>query len=94
MNSLFYLIISKHLYINASVHTHVHTHIHTHTHTHTCPGERHATWYSWGIGALTGSVYTFGFVLMCPQVLTQSGRPTVWPTDCLADRLSSRLTDS
>lgn len=32
-------------------------------------GERHATWYSWGIGALTGSVYTFGFVLMCPQVL-------------------------
>ena len=31
-------------------------------------GERHATWYSWGIGALTGSVYTFGFVLMCPQV--------------------------
>ena len=30
--------------------------------------ERHETWYSWGIGALTGCVYTFGFVLMCPQV--------------------------
>ena len=24
--------------------------------------------YSWGIGALTGCVYTFGFVLMCPQL--------------------------
>jgi hypothetical protein len=29
---------------------------------------KHATWYSWGIGALTGCVYTFGFVLMCPQL--------------------------
>ena len=30
--------------------------------------ERHTSWYSWGIGALTGCVYTFGFVLMCPQL--------------------------
>ena len=28
----------------------------------------HAGWYSWGIGSLTGSVYTFGFVLMTPQL--------------------------
>jgi hypothetical protein len=30
--------------------------------------EKHLTWYSWTIGALTGCVYTFGFVLMCPQL--------------------------
>ena len=24
--------------------------------------------YSWGIGSLTGCVYAFGFVLMCPQL--------------------------
>lgn len=30
--------------------------------------DKHASWYSWGIGALTGFVYTFGFVMMCPQL--------------------------
>ena len=30
--------------------------------------EKHASWYSWAIGALTSCVYTFGFVLMCPQL--------------------------
>ncbi len=30
--------------------------------------ERHLSWYSWAIGALTGCVYAFGFVLMCPQL--------------------------
>ena len=30
--------------------------------------EKHASWYSWAIGALTGSVYAFGFALMCPQL--------------------------
>lgn len=30
--------------------------------------ERHLSWYSWGIGALTSCVYTFGFILMCPQL--------------------------
>eukprot|EP01032_Pedospumella_encystans_P015608 gene15608-17839_t len=30
--------------------------------------ERHLTWYSWLIGASTSCVYTFGFVLMCPQL--------------------------
>eukprot|EP01036_Dinobryon_divergens_P028417 gene28417-37356_t len=30
--------------------------------------EKHLSWYSWGIGALTSCVYTFGFILMCPQL--------------------------
>lgn len=30
--------------------------------------EMHLTWYSWAIGALTSCVYTFGFILMCPQL--------------------------
>lgn len=30
--------------------------------------EMHRSWYSWFIGSLTGCVYTFGFVLMCPQL--------------------------
>ena len=30
--------------------------------------DKHASWYSWGIGTLTGFVYGFGFVLMCPQL--------------------------
>lgn len=30
--------------------------------------EKHASWYSWAIGSLTGSVYAFGFVFMCPQL--------------------------
>ena len=30
--------------------------------------DKHAAWYSWFIGALTGCVYTFGFIMMCPQV--------------------------
>ncbi len=30
--------------------------------------DKHAAWYAWGIGSLTGVVYTFGFVLMCPQL--------------------------
>lgn len=30
--------------------------------------EKHLSWYSWAIGSLTGSVYAFGFVFMCPQL--------------------------
>jgi hypothetical protein len=30
--------------------------------------DRHLSWYSWAIGAATSCVYTFGFVLMCPQL--------------------------
>ena len=30
--------------------------------------EQHSSWYSWAIGACTGCVYSFGFVLMCPQL--------------------------
>ena len=30
--------------------------------------DKHASWYSWTIGSLTGCVYTFGFALMCPQL--------------------------
>jgi hypothetical protein len=30
--------------------------------------DRHLSWYSWAIGALTSCVYAFGFVLMCPQL--------------------------
>ena len=39
--------------------------------------ERHTSWYSWGIGALTGVVYTFGFVLMCPQLFINHKLKTV-----------------
>jgi Cleft lip and palate transmembrane protein 1 (CLPTM1) len=31
--------------------------------------ERHKSWYSWVIGSLVGAVYTFGFLMMLPQVL-------------------------
>jgi hypothetical protein len=30
--------------------------------------ETHKSWYSWILGSLVGAVYTFGFILMCPQV--------------------------
>jgi hypothetical protein len=30
--------------------------------------DKHLSWYSWAIGAATSCVYTFGFVLMCPQL--------------------------
>ena len=30
--------------------------------------ESHRGWYSWILNSLVGAVYTFGFILMCPQV--------------------------
>jgi hypothetical protein len=30
--------------------------------------EQHKSWYSWILGSLTGCVYTFGFIMMCPQL--------------------------
>ena len=30
--------------------------------------ETHRSWYSWVLHSLVGAVYTFGFILMCPQV--------------------------
>ncbi|GBF90245.1 hypothetical protein Rsub_03378 [Raphidocelis subcapitata] len=30
--------------------------------------ETHRSWYSWVLGSLVGAVYTFGFILMCPQL--------------------------
>jgi hypothetical protein len=30
--------------------------------------ERHKSWYSWVLGSLTSCVYTFGFIMMCPQL--------------------------
>ena len=30
--------------------------------------ESHKSWYSWVLNSLVGAVYTFGFILMCPQV--------------------------
>ena len=30
--------------------------------------ETHKSWYSWILNSLVGAVYTFGFILMCPQV--------------------------
>eukprot|EP00898_Chlorokybus_atmophyticus_P009028 jgi/Chlat1/9126/Chrsp97S08427 len=30
--------------------------------------ETHKSWYSWVLGTLTGSVYTFGFIMMTPQL--------------------------
>eukprot|EP00878_Enallax_costatus_P014291 GHUV01014949.1.p1 GENE.GHUV01014949.1~~GHUV01014949.1.p1 ORF type:complete len:567 (+),score=104.50 GHUV01014949.1:232-1932(+) len=30
--------------------------------------ETHKSWYSWILGSLVGAVYTFGFILMCPQL--------------------------
>jgi hypothetical protein len=30
--------------------------------------DKQISWYSWAIGAATSCVYTFGFVLMCPQL--------------------------
>ena len=32
--------------------------------------ESHRSWYSWILNSLVGAVYTFGFILMCPQVKT------------------------
>jgi hypothetical protein len=36
--------------------------------------EKHRSWYSWVLGSLVGAVYTFGFILMCPQVKGAGGR--------------------
>ncbi|KAK9791843.1 hypothetical protein WJX73_009711 [Symbiochloris irregularis] len=30
--------------------------------------ESHKSWYSWILNSLVGAVYTFGFILMCPQL--------------------------
>lgn len=30
--------------------------------------ESHKSWYSWILNSLVGAVYTFGFILMCPQI--------------------------
>ena len=30
--------------------------------------ETHSSWYSWVLSSLVGAVYTFGFILMCPQL--------------------------
>jgi hypothetical protein len=30
--------------------------------------DRHKSWYSWILGSLTSCVYTFGFIMMCPQL--------------------------
>jgi len=30
--------------------------------------ENHKSWYSWILGSLVGTVYTFGFIMMCPQL--------------------------
>ncbi|KAH9574350.1 hypothetical protein CY35_01G052500 [Sphagnum magellanicum] len=30
--------------------------------------ERHKSWYSWILSSLTSCVYTFGFIMMCPQL--------------------------
>ncbi|KIZ03444.1 Cleft lip and palate transmembrane like protein 1 [Monoraphidium neglectum] len=30
--------------------------------------DTHKSWYSWVLGSLVGAVYTFGFILMCPQL--------------------------
>lgn len=30
--------------------------------------QAHRSWYSWVLSSLVGAVYTFGFVLMCPQL--------------------------
>jgi len=30
--------------------------------------ETHKSWYSWILSTLTGCVYTFGFIMMCPQL--------------------------
>ncbi len=32
--------------------------------------EPHKSWYSWLLNSLVGAVYTFGFILMCPQART------------------------
>ena len=39
--------------------------------------EPHKSWYSWLLNSLVGAVYTFGFILMCPQVC-------ILPTHCWA----------
>ena len=31
--------------------------------------EKHTSWYSFILNSLVGAVYTFGFILMCPQVI-------------------------
>ncbi|CAD7699576.1 unnamed protein product [Ostreobium quekettii] len=30
--------------------------------------EKHKSWYSWILSSFVGAVYTFGFILMCPQL--------------------------
>jgi len=30
--------------------------------------QTHKSWYSWVLSTLTGCVYTFGFIMMCPQL--------------------------
>jgi len=36
--------------------------------------ETHKSWYSWILNSLVGAVYTFGFILMCPQVRARQGQ--------------------
>lgn len=49
--------------------------------------EQHPSWYSWAIGACTGCVYSFGFVLMCPQLYINHQLKSVshlpWKVGCV-----------
>ena len=42
--------------------------------------EPHKSWYSWLLNSLVGAVYTFGFILMCPQA-----RPPAYPPTAAGD---------
>jgi hypothetical protein len=41
--------------------------------------ETHRSWYSWVLNSLVGAVYTFGFILMCPQAEPRRGPPAPGP---------------
>ena len=47
--------------------------------------ESHRSWYSWVLNSRVGAVYTFGFILMCPQV--PHGLPHMTALSCLLNWL-------
>lgn len=57
--------------------------------------EKHKSWYSWILGSLVGTVYTFGFIMMFPQIFINYKLKSVahLPVKAMAYKFLSTIID-
>lgn len=57
--------------------------------------EKHKSWYSWILGSLVGTVYTFGFIMMFPQIFINYKLKSVThlPVKAMAYKFLSTIID-